>query len=189
MALVVLPVDPTIAADSLSVNPSHPTTSDSIRLSIFITNANCCSQFTYDSTAVTLLSDSTITLEFTADLSVVCPCPYPVTIPVLKYKRGPLPAGKYSVFAESQSCVGIVCTDSLALTSIGSFTVSQPLAASYQEKSMPLEDIGKMPGNSRVYNIRGDVISSDLAGASKRASGVYFVKPSSCADVKMKIWY
>ncbi len=188
LAPAIIATGPGIAADSLSVSPVQPTTSDSIRLSIVMKSWDCCARFSHDSTAVVLQNDSTIELSFGTTLPTVdTACCFPGPIPVLTYKRGPLPAGKYSVEEESQSCVGIVCLDTIAVALIGAFTVSQPLATIYQKKSMPLEDIGKMSGNARVYNIRGDVISPDLAGASKRTSGVYFVKPTGHGAATTKV--
>jgi len=113
-------------------------------------------------------------------------------IPVLRYKRGYLPAGNYSVYEESQSCTGQICPQEaliVAQTLIGKFTVSQSTATLFQQKSMQLEDIGKLSGNLHVYNIRGAIVPSNLIGASKQTSGVYFVKPDNRASVKMKIWY
>ena len=192
-ALAAVVVRPAIAADSLVVSPKKPTTSDSIKFSIFIKNWNCCAQYIHDSTAVVLLDDSTIALNFTVSQLAICPaiaC-IPTLAPVLIYKRGHLPTGSYSVYEGiSQSCTGgIMCKDTVMLTLIGKFTVSEPTITFNQKKSMPLENIGKMSVNERLYDIRGAIMSSNLSGASKRTSGVYFVKPDDRAAVKMKIWY
>ena len=192
----VLTVNPAAATDSLVVSPPGPTTSDSISLSILARDWNCCTQFIYDSTAVTLFNDSTITLRFTF-VPGLCPCPInPVNSPltvtaVLRYKRGPLPAGNYSVFeVESQSCItGQICTNLVVQASIGKFTVSQPAATIFHQESVRLEDVGKLSQNGRVYDIRGGVVSSNLIGTSKRTSGVYFFKPDDHSAVRMKIWY
>ena len=191
-ALTATVAGPSIEADSLSVSPFHPTTSDSIRLSIIVKYWNCCAHYFYDSTAVTLLNDSTITLGFTASLVAVCPCPANPVIPVLNYKRGPLPAGNYSVYEESQSCTGQICPeDALIVVQalIGKFTILPSTATFFQQKSVPLEKIGKVPGNVRMYDIRGAIVSSNVIGASKQTSGVYFVKTNGRTAVKMKIWH
>jgi hypothetical protein len=296
-ALAVIAARPSIAADSLVVSPQHPTTSDSISLSIFAKDWNCCTQFLYDSTAVTLLNGATITLGFTANLPVPCWCPSNPATRVLTYKRGPLPAGNYSVYEQYQSCTGQVCSDvimqvligtftvsqraadslvvspvhptttdpirlsivhvyqacycnppyvhdSTAVTLIndstimlnftidtpltmcmcfvgppyeeiltykrgplpagtysvyeqyrspevmmqmliGTFTVTQPAAVLFRPKPVTKENIGKMPGNVRVYDIRGAIVSSNLTGARKMTSGVYFIRPDNCPAVKI----
>jgi hypothetical protein len=188
MVLVAAGAGQALAADSLFLSPQHPTTSDSIRLNIVIKSWDCCAQFSYDSTAVALQNDSTIVLTFTTTLPMVDTlCCVPRPIPVLTYKRGPLPAGKYSVEEASQSCFGSICLDSLGVTSIGTFAVTQPNATAFRQKSVPLEDIGRMSGTMRVYNIRGDVISS--ARASKHVPGIYFVKPTGRSAATTKVWF
>jgi hypothetical protein len=190
LTIAALAAAPSIASDSLVVKPAKPTASDSLSLSILARDWNCCTRFIYDSTAVTLVDDSTITLRF-AYVAGLCPCPSNPVASVLTYKRGPLPIGNYSVYeVESQSCTtGQVCTNLVVQALIGKFTVSKPTAALFQQKSVPLEDIGKMPRNAHVYDIRGAIISSNSIGASKRNSGVYFFKSADRAPVKMKIWY
>jgi hypothetical protein len=195
-ALAVINVRPLLAADSLVVNPAHPTILDSIRLSVVIKNWNCCTEFTYDSTSVTLLNDSTITLSFTASQPLVCPLAACVVgmMPILTYKRGPLPAGNYSVYeVESQACTtGQVCPQEVAVVMqalIGKFTVSEPTATVFHQKPVPLESIGKISGNGRVYDIRGALVSPNRLGASRQSPGVYFIKPDENSTAKVKIWY
>jgi hypothetical protein len=178
-ALAVIVVRPLLAADSLAVSPAHPTIMNSIRLSILVRNWNCCTQFLYDSTAVTLLNDSTITLSFTASQLGVCPCPSNPVTPVLTYKRGPLPAGNYSVYEEYQSCISQICPQEALVvvqSLIGKFTVSAPTATVFHQKPVPLENMGKISGNGHVYDIRGALVPSNQIGASRRTSGVYFIK-------------
>jgi hypothetical protein len=193
LTIMVFAVNPSTAADSLVVNPTNPTTSDSISLSIIARGWNCCTNFLHDSTSVNLLNDSTITLSFTASLQAPCPCPSNPVAAVLNYKRGPLPKGNYSVYEEYQSCTGMICPQEAAIVIqalIGKFTVSQPTTTIFHQKSVRLEDIGKSPQqNGQVYDIRGGVVSSNLIGTSKRTSGVYFFKPDDHAAVRMKIWY
>jgi hypothetical protein len=192
LTIMALAVNPSSAADSLVVNPTKPTTSDSISLSIVAGGWNCCTNFLHDSTTVTLLNDSTITLNYTASLQAPCPCPSNPVAPVLKYKRGPLPKGNYSVYEEYQSCTGLICPQEVAIVIqalIGKFTVSQATATISQQKSVRLEDVGKMSRNGHVYDIRGAIVSSNLIGTSKRTSGVYFFKPDDHAAARMKIWY
>jgi hypothetical protein len=172
-SLSVIAARPSIAADSLVVSPLHPTTTDSIRLSIIIT-------------AVTL-NDSTITLNFT-DTGGICPCPVdlnnPITITVLTYKRGPLPAGNYSVYEESQSCNGLVCPEIIIRSLIGKFTVSKSAVSIYQKKSMPLEKIGKASGNVCVFDTRGVKV-----GVLKHTPGVFFIKSNDDISSKLKILF
>ena len=186
-SLAVIAARPSIAADSLVVSPLHPTTTDSIRLSIIIKNQNCCIRNLFDSTAFTL-NDSIITLNFT-DTGGLCPCPVdpnnPITITVLTYKRGPLPAGIYSVYEESQTCNGLVCPEIIIRSLIGKFTVSKLSVSIHQKKSMPLEKIGKVC----VYDTRGVKVSSDLVGVLKHTPGVFFVKSNDDISSKLKILF
>jgi hypothetical protein len=143
---------------------------------------------------VALQSDSTIMLSFRVTIQFVDTlCCIPGTIPVLDYKRGPLAAGNYYVYAQSlpQPCLDTNCPQLIpALPAlIGKFAVSQPNATLFRNKSMPLENIGRTPGNTRVYDIRGAIVSPKQAGASNRRPGVYFVKPQGHTIAKMKIWY
>jgi hypothetical protein len=192
-ALTAIVVRPSTAADSLVVSPLHPTITDSIRLSIVHVYQICYCKppYIYDSTAVTLLNDSTITLLFAIDTPLtMCMCfmgpPYKE---ILTYKRGPLPAGAYSVYEEYNGCTGVACSqDSLTMiqTLIGKFTVSHSAAVLFRQKPATKENIGKMSGNVRVYDIRGAIISSKLIAGSKRTSGVYFIKPSGRQAVRME---
>jgi hypothetical protein len=188
LALAVAAVRPSIAADSLAVSPTNPTMMDSIRLSILARDWNCCTQFSYDSTAAILANDSTITLAFTAQV-IICPCPLNPVAPVLTYKRGPLPARNYSVYEQYQSCTGQVCSDVVVQSFIGKFTVSEPTATVFRQKPVPLENIGKMSGNGRVYDIRGALVSPNRLGASRQTPGVYFIKPDERSTAKLKIWF
>ncbi len=187
-ALAVIVVRPSIAADSLVVSPQNPTIMDSIRLSILAIDWSCCTQFSYDSTVVVLVNDSTIALSFTAQV-IVCPCPSNPVAPVLTYKRGPLPARKYSVYEQYQSCTGQVCSDLVVQAFIGTFRVSVPTATVFHQKPVPLESIGKISANGRVYDIRGALVSPDRINASKRSPGVYFIKPDERSAAQLKIWY
>jgi hypothetical protein len=198
VALTVLAARQSIAADSLAVIPAHPTITDSIRLSVVIKNWNCCTQYSYDSTTVTLPNDSTITLSFTATVLVLCndtqQClpgkPGYQAIPVLRYKRGHLPAGNYSVYEQVQSCVDLTCSGVVVKSLIGKFTVSEPTATIFHQKAVPLEEVGKvLSGNGRVYDIRGALISPNRAGASRQTPGIYFIKPDERSPAKLKIWY
>ena len=200
IALAANAASPSFAVDSLSVSPPNPTTSDSIRLSIIPGNQECCSRYFHDSAAITPFNDSTITLVYSVPQILICVDTlcipgmpgYPEKA-VLRYKTGPLPAGKYNVYAQSQPqlCGDPDCTDAIRSIPafVGTFTVSFPSATFFRKKSMPLEDIGKMSGNVRVYNIRGDIVSLNRTGASKRAPGVYFVRPSGRTAAKMKVWF
>jgi hypothetical protein len=190
VALAVVVVRPSIAADSLVVSPPNPTIMDSIRLSILAIDWGCCTQFSYDSTAVILVNDSTITLSFTAvSPPVVCWCPSNPVTQVLTYKRGPLPARNYSVYEQYQSCTGQVCSDVVVQSFIGKFTVSKPTATVFRQKSVPLENIGKMSGTRRVYDIRGALVSPNRLGASRQTPGVYFIKPDERSTAQLKVWY
>lgn len=176
-------VDPLLAADSLRVSPANPTTSDSIELGIVIRSWTCCSHFLCDPNAVALSNDSTIVISYRDSEPPVCSDTFcvPRPIPILTYKRGPLPAGRYSVYAQSlpQVCTAQNCPQLVpALPAlIGRFTVTQASAVLFRNKSIPLEEIGRASGYTRVYNIRGDIVSTSPSGASKRAPGVYFIKP------------
>jgi hypothetical protein len=175
--------------DSFAVSPLNPTISDSISLSIFANGRNCCTQFYYDPAIVTLINDSTIMLHFTTFLAGACPCPSNPATPVLAYKRGPLPVGNYSVYEQYQSCTGQVCPYLLMQLLIGKFTVSQGTAVLFRQKPATKENIGKISGNVRVYDIRGAIVSSNLTGAQKHTSGVYFIKPIGRQAVKMELLY
>jgi hypothetical protein len=194
-ALTVIAVRPSTAADSLVVSPANPTIMDSIRLNIVIKEraCYCISPFVHDSTAVILPNDSTITLSYAIDTPLtLCYCFALPPYPVLPYKRGPLPAGNYSVYEEYNVCTGLSCLqDSLTVTKalIGKFTVSQQAAVLFRQKPATMENIGKMSGNVSVYDIRGALVSSNLTAAPKRTSGVYFIKPNGRQVVKMKLLY
>ena len=195
-ALTVIIVRPSTAADSLVVSPANPTTIDSVRLSIVtkIWVCYCNDPYLHDSTAVTLLNDSTITLSFRVDSPLtICMCfvgpPY---TEILTYKRGPLPAGNYSVYEEYQGCIGQICPQQTHIVTqalIGTFTVSQQAAVLFRQKPAPKEIFGKMSGNVCVYDIRGALVSSNLTAASKRTSGIYFIKPNGRSAMKMVIRY
>jgi hypothetical protein len=199
-ALISIAAGPSIAGDSLNVSPLHPMTSDSIKLSIIPGSQECCSRYFHDSAAITPFNDSTITLVYSVPQILICVDTfcipgmpgYPAKA-ILRYKTGPLPAGKYTVYAQSQPqlCGDPDCSDAIRTIPafVGTFTVSKPNAMLYRKKSIPLEDIGKMSGNVRVYNIRGDIVSLNRPGASKRTPGVYFVKPNGRSAAKMKVWY
>jgi len=183
IALSVIVSGPSIAADSLVVSPPNPTTMDSVSLNILMKGSICCTQFYNDPTAVTLLNDSTIMLGFTV-LQGRCPCPatldsnlVPTSI-VATYKRGPLPAGNYFVYEESQNPMSCgTCAITQASPLIGKFTVSLPTAVVCHQKPVPLENIGRTSGTRRVYNIRGALMSPDRLGTSRQPPGVYFIKP------------
>jgi hypothetical protein len=197
-ALVVIAVRPSIAADSLVVSPVHPTIMDSVSLSILERGSICCTQFSNDPTAVTLLNDSTVMLSFTTSQLGVCPCPIsldsnlePVSV-VATYKRGPLQAREYFVYEECRSCFGQACLhDSfvVAQSLIGTFTVSAQAGVVFHQKPVPLENIGKMSGNGRIYDIRGSLVSPNRIGASRQTPGVYFIKPDERSTAKLKVWY
>lgn len=198
LAFAALAARPSIAADSLVVSPAHPTIMDSVSLSILERGSICCTQFSNDPTAVALLNDSTITLSFTTSQLGVCPCPIsldsnivPIFV-VATYKRGPLPAREYYVHEECHSCFGQACLQDsfvVAQALIGTFTVSQSAATVFHQKPVPLESIGKASGNGRVYDIRGALVSPDRINASRRTSGVYFIKPDEHSAATLKIWY
>src|SRR5271157_2984142 len=184
-ALVVIVARPSIAADSLIVSPAHPTTMDSIKLSILIRSTACCIRYDYDSTpdccihyvhdssVVSLSNGSIITVGFTVVAwDVICNCPlepvgYSVTADIT-YKRGPLPAGNYFVYENDQSCTGQICSDVVMQTLIGKFTVSQSSAIVSHQKPVTLENIGKTSGYGRIYDIRGALVSPNRLGASRQ---------------------
>lgn len=195
-ALTVIAVRPSIAADSLVVSPANPTITDSIRLSIVhvFWTCYCNNPYVHDSTAVTLLNDSTITLSVTVDTPLTfCLCfVAPPYTEILTYIRGPLPAGSYSVYAQYQLCSGQVCPQQAPVvmqTLIGTFTVSRQSAVLFRQKPAPKENFGKMSGNARVYDIRGAIVTSNLTGSQKLTSGIYFIKPDNCPAVKKKLLY
>ena len=201
ITLSVTVVRPSIAADSLAVSPAHPTIIDSISLSIVMKNWDCCTPYSYDPTAAILSNDSIITLAFKVPEMVMCVdtlClpgkPGFPALPVLTYKRGPLPAGNYSVYeVESPACTtGQACLEAslvVVQTLIGKFTVSRSAATVFRQKPVPLENIGKMSGNGRVYDIRGALVSPNRLGASTQTPGVYFIKPDERSAATLKIWY
>jgi len=200
-ALALVVVRPSIAADSLVVSPPNPTIMDSIRLSIVMKNWDCCTRYSYDSTAAILSNDSIITLAFKVPEIVMCVDTlclpgkpgYP-GFPVLTYKSGPLPAGNYSVYeVESPACTtGQACPQASLVviqTLIGKFTVSQSAAVVFHQKPVPLENVGKTIGNGRVYDIRGALVSPNRLGTSRQTPGVYFIKPDERSTAQLKIWY
>ena len=169
------------------MSPANPTITDSIRLSIFkrFWTCYCNTPYLHDSTAVNLPNDSTITLRVTIDTPLtICMCfvgpPY---TEILTYKRGPLPAGNYSVYEQYLS------PDVITQELLGSFTVSHSAAVLFRQKPTPKENFGKMSGNVRVYDIRGAIVTSSLIGAQKLTSGIYFIKPDNCPAVKKKLLY
>jgi hypothetical protein len=103
-----------------------------------------------------------------------------------------LPAGVYSVYEVDSDFPldkKLLKQSMMVQALIGKFTVSQPTAAVFHQKPMPLESIGKFSGNGRVYDIRGALVSPNRLGASRQTPGVYFIKPDDRSAAKMKIWY
>lgn len=176
---VSLGVSGTAFADSLSVSPAHPTIMDPVRLTIIIPNWDCCTQYLYDSTLVTMMGDTAVMLSYQHRMPRICPMIACLDVPrYLTFKRGPLPAGKYSVW-ETQQLVcdtPLLCVTLPVVQNIGKFTVEIPTALSFGQRPAPLKNIGKTFGNECVYDIRGALVSPNRAGLSKRIPGIYFTK-------------
>lgn len=168
-----------LVADSLSVSPAQPTTSDSVRITIVIPNWNCCTQYIYDSTLVTLVGDTAIMLYYQYLTPSTCPMVTCPNLPkLLAFKRGPLHAGKYSVWETKQlTCTPpLLCAPLPVIQKIGEFTVTGQSSVAFRQAPMPLETAGKTPGNERIYNIRGALVSMSNGNTPKKMSGIYFTR-------------
>ena len=162
------------AADSLIVKPAHPTTGDSLRLTIVIPFWDCCTHYTWDSTSAPLSGNNEVLLSYQHYLPKFCPEIACIEMPMLlPFKRGPLPRGTYEVYESAQEqCTTLVCPGAIiAPVKIGEFTVQAVTAANpYRTPgtAMPFAYTGR----SSVYNIRGELVTQ----ASRGYKGIYMTK-------------
>ncbi|HMD67414.1 MAG TPA: hypothetical protein VKF42_00955 [Chitinivibrionales bacterium] len=171
------------AADSLAVDPLHPTTADPITFTIIIPNWDCCTQYANDST-VTLWGDTGVLLTYTYNLPQVCPMIACLNVDKdLVYKSAPLKAGTYSVYELREIlCTTGVCPDiAFAPVKIGAVTVLPSTGITNQLHRAPIAGAAGTAGHTGIYDIRGSLISSSGINAKVRAPGVYFVRIGSQA--------
>jgi hypothetical protein len=162
-------------SDSLVVKPAHPTTADSIRLTIVIPNWDCCTRYTYDSTLAPLVGDSEILLSYQHYLPQICPMIACLDVPrLLAFKRAPLAAGTYVVYESAQlQCTTQVCPQYiLAPVKIGKFVV-QP--STRVVSGLPGQ--GRVAANARdatmaVFNVRGELVRQE----TRMPRGVYIAR-------------
>ena len=127
-AAVAATVSPALAADSLIVNPPHPTTSDSLALTVKMA-WDCCTEYLYDSTVA--IGGSQLLLSCRYQQPQTCPellyCPGSIS---LIYKSGRLQAGAYAVYESKQIVCppGMACAEAIAPVKIGEITVLAPTA-------------------------------------------------------------
>ncbi len=168
-------------ADSLSVTPAHPTTSDSIQLTIIIPNWDCCTQYANDS-AVTLWGDTGLLLTYTYNLPPVCPMIACLNVDKdLVYKSAPLAAGTYSVYELRElACTTGICPPIAFLpVKIGSVTVTPSTGiANLPHRTSVAASLGTNT-SGKIYDVRGVLVSSSALHAGLRAPGVYLVKNGS----------
>jgi hypothetical protein len=179
-----------IAADSLIVTPAKPTTANSLTLTIDIPNWNCCMQYYHDSTLVGTLGDTALLLVYGYYQPQVCPMIACMDIDkLLNYHRGPLAAGKYSVYEAAQPyCgVGVPCQTLVAipLKKIGEFTVTHSTAALVPARSIR----SSVNSNAKMhaYDIRGRAVSSNALSRSQGISCVLIVSDGVCGAEKVML--
>jgi hypothetical protein len=169
------------AADSLGVDPPHPTTNDKITFTIIIPNWDCCTIYGNDST-VTLWGDTGILLTYTYNLPQVCPMIACINVDKkLIYKSAPLKAGTYSVYELREIlCTTGVCPDIAFMpVKIGSVTVTTSAGIVNRPIRAPIAASAGTSTSGKIYDVRGVLVSSSAAHAGLRAPGVYLVKNGS----------
>ena len=88
------------AWDSVIVIPDHPTTQDSVRLSLVFPNSNpCCPNATQDSDTAWFFNDSCLSVWVNLRMMVTCKdTPCEKTSSTLTYRAGKLKTGTYYVW-------------------------------------------------------------------------------------------
>ena len=176
---ILLFVTQSSAADSLAVDPPHPTTADRITFTIIIPNWDCCTQYANDS-AVTLWGDTGVLLTYTYNLPQVCPMIACLNVErKLVYKSAPLKAGTYSVYELRELlCTTRICPPAIVFlpVKIGSVTVTQSAGVVERPHRAPLAASLGTSTSGKIYGVRGSFISLSGTSPKVRTPGVYFVK-------------
>ena len=180
---ILLFVTQSSAADSLAVDPPHPTTADQITFTIIIPNWDCCTQYANDS-AVTLWGDTGVLLTYTYNLPQVCPMIACLNVErKLVYKSAPLKAGTYAVYELRElSCTNNICPPipiAFLPVKIGSVTVTQSAGVVGRLHRAPIAASAGTSTGGKIYDVRGILVSSSAAHAGLRAPGVYVFKNGS----------
>jgi hypothetical protein len=172
----------TVVGDSLAVAPVHPTSADRITFNLIIKNWDCCTQYTYDSTA-TFMADTQILLSYQYNLPQVCAMIACINVPkVLVYKSAPLKAGIYGVYeSKSVRCTTQLCPllamPIMAPVRIGEVTVSRSTGIVRQTFAVSPVDRKSQNAAGEIYNARGERVNASLVSRNA-ARGVCFVKTS-----------
>jgi len=179
IAMIVL--SPASAA-SLSVSPSHPTAADKITFTIIIPNWDCCTRYTWDSTAVAAMGDTALLLTYQYNLPQVCPMIACLDVDkLLRYNSAPLRTGTYAVYELRELlCTTQICPDIAFMpVKIGSVTVTTSAGVVNRLHRAPIAANAGTSASGKMYDVRGILVSSSTTHAVLRAPGVYLVKNGS----------
>jgi hypothetical protein len=184
---ILLFVTQSSAADSLAVNPPHPTTADPITLTIIIPNWDCCTQYANDS-AVTPWGDTGVLLTYTYNLPQVCPMIACLNVEKkLVYKSAPLKAGTYSVYELRELlCTTKICPAIAFMpVKIGSVKVTPSAGIVNRPPRAPVAAGVTNGVSEKIYNVKGVLVSSSASHAGLRAHGIYLVRNGSQTSRKI----
>lgn len=176
MMIVALSVSAQVTStDSLIVSPAHPTTADSIMLTIVIPNWDCCTVY-YEDSMVTSANDTELVLAYQYQQPQICPMIACMNIgKQLPYKSGPLKAGTYAVYeVKSIYCTTVCPQVAFIPVKIGTVTVS---ASTLVRSPARIASVSQslLSGNAKAYfNIKGERLS--IQGLSKQSVGVYLTR-------------
>ncbi|HUI91818.1 MAG TPA: hypothetical protein VLX68_06170 [Chitinivibrionales bacterium] len=178
-ALILAAALSPVFADSLSVSPPHPTTADKITFTIIIPNWDCCTRYTWDSTAVAVVNDTELLLSYQYNLPQMCPMIACMDIDkLLPFHSAPLKAGTYAVYElRAPLCTTQICPAIAFMpVKIGSVTVtpSTGIVNGITAASVPHVALAE-----KLYDVRGVLISSTGNRAAVRTPGVYLIKNGS----------
>ena len=168
--------------DSLAVVPAHPTTKDRISLDVIITNWDCCTQYTYDST-VAIVNDTELLVSYQYNIPQVCPLIACINAnKVLTYKSAPLTAGTYAVYESRQVlCTTQICPQLampiLAPVKIGSFVVTSTTGVADRLASRTFSQPKNSLGALACFNARGERLAATPRNG--RANGVYVFRSAN----------
>jgi hypothetical protein len=161
---------------SVIVIPAHPTTQDSVRLSLVFPYSNpCCPNAAQVSDTASLWQDSCLGVWVNYWLTDTCKdtlCGK--TSLTLTYRAGKLKAGNYYVWETVNYVDGAL----LAGCEIDTFTVTPASSTGLQVKGTISRSTGM--ADRRVYDIRGKLVSSSYTSLRKKTPGVYLFKEIGC---------
>jgi hypothetical protein len=170
------------AIASVIVIPAHPTTQDSVRLSLVFPYSNpCCPNAAQVSDTASLWQDSCLGVWVNYWLIDTCKdtlCGK--TSLTLTYRAGKLKAGNYYVWETVNYVDGAL----LAGYEIDTFTVTPAFSTTLQVKGSIPQSTGIADG--RVYDIRGKLVSPTCTPLLKKAPGVYFIKSGNTPIIKIR---